>query len=198
MTLPIKIFNYVATQGTGGGVTYIRWGKSTCPSSTGAQLVYTGRAGGTRYNSRGGSSDKICLPDDPDYHPVTNGVTVPFYSVVQGAEYEYHAGPLRNLTQHNAPCSVCYVPNRATSIMVPAKTRCPTSWTREYYGWLVTERETHYRSTYTCLDFSPEAIAGGVADTNPSLFYYTFSDCNGLLCPPYIRNRVLACAVCTK
>ena len=82
--------------------------------------------------------------------------------------------------------------------MIPAKTRCPTSWTREYYGWLVTERETHYRSTYTCLDFSPEAIAGGVADENPSHFYYTFTDCNGLPCPLYVYTTAYLHVLCTR
>ena len=179
-------------------MSYTIWGRSICPNTTGAQLVYSGRAGGTHFNSRGGSSDKICLPDNPDYLAVTNGVTVPYYSVVQGAEYEYHAGPLTSLTQHNATCAVCYVPNRTTSIVVPAKTMCPSTWTREYYGYLTTERDTHYRSIYTCLDVNPEAVPGEIGNGNPSLFYYTFTDCNGLQCPPYIRNRVLACVVCTK
>ena len=64
--------------------------------------------------------------------------------IVQGAEYELFSGPNANVTEHNAPCAVCYVPTRATTIMVPAKTSCPSSWTREYYGYLMTERHVHY------------------------------------------------------
>ena len=41
------------------GVTYIRWGKSSCPTTTGTQLVYAGRAGGTHYTTSGGGADKL-------------------------------------------------------------------------------------------------------------------------------------------
>ena len=34
-----------------GGVVYTRWGKSTCPSVPGTQLVYAGRAGGSHYHT---------------------------------------------------------------------------------------------------------------------------------------------------
>ena len=30
-----------------GGVTYIRWGRTTCPNTTGTELVYKGRAAGS-------------------------------------------------------------------------------------------------------------------------------------------------------
>ena len=44
------------------GVTYTRWGKSSCPTSAGAQLVYAGRTGGTNYATQRGAAEKICLP----------------------------------------------------------------------------------------------------------------------------------------
>ena len=186
--------NYVVS-----GVTYTRWGKASCPTNTGAQLVYSGRAGGTRYNIQGGSAERICIPDNPDYIPETAGVTVPHLSRVRGVEYEFHSGPLANFTQHNAPCAICYVPTRATVIMVPAKTICPSSWTREYYGYITTEADDqHYRSSYTCLDVNPEAVAGTSSGTNPSTFHYTVATCDGLLCPPFENDRLLSCAVCTK
>ena len=182
------------------GVTYTRWGKSSCPTSTGAQLVYSGRVGGTLYLAQGGSAEKICVPDNPDYIPETSGVTPPHFSIVQGAEYEFFTGPLSALTEHNAPCAVCFVPTRATTIVVPAKTTCPSSWTREYYGYLSTdaEQDTHRRSTYNCLDINPETIPGTSDNTNPSLFHYTITNCNGFSCPPFENGRILACAVCTK
>ena len=48
------------------------------------------------------------------------------------------------------------------------------------------------------LDVHPETIAGTSSNTNPSLFYHTVTDCNGLSCPPYENNRILLCTVCTK
>ena len=180
------------------GVTYTRWGKSSCPSSTGAQLVYAGRTGGTNWNIRGGAAEKICLPEDPEYAAETSGISVPYYSIVQGVEYQLFSGPNANVTEHNAPCAVCYVPTRATTIMVPAKTSCPSSWTREYYGYLMTEYDNFYRSSYNCLDNSLDVVAGTEDTESPALFYYTITDCNALPCPPYENTRILSCAVCTK
>ena len=180
-------------------MTYTRWGRTTCPTDTGAQLVYSGRTGGTHYETRGGSAENICLPDNPDYLAETAGLTTSFFSTVQGAEYELWSGPKENVSDHNVPCAVCYAPTRATTIMVPAKTTCPPSWTREYYGYLSTARDNHYRSSYTCIDNTPEVIVGTSVNEDPgTLFYHTISNCVGLLCPPYEHSRILSCAVCTK
>ena len=180
-------------------MTYTRWGKTACPTSTGAELIYSGRVGGSNPINQGGSAEKLCLPDDPDYIPETAGVTAPYISTIYGAEYEFFAGPLANTTEHNAPCAICFVPTRASVIMIPAKTVCPSSWTREYYGYLTTNYDGHRRSSYTCLDSSPEGVPGtGVTNIHTQLFYYTVTTCNGLSCPPYENNRILSCVVCTK
>ena len=118
---------------------------------------------------------------------------------IYGAEYEFSGGPNGNVHDHNVPCAVCYVPTRATAIMVPAKSLCPPSWTREYYGYLTTEADGHRRSSFNCIDVNPEVIPDTSADTNGALFYYTSSVCGyGLDCPPYENNRILSCALCTK
>ena len=74
------------------GVTYTRWGKTSCPNDTSVELVYSGRAGGTNYRSRGGSSESIYLPDNPDYPPeaidITSSLAGTIRNVVQGVEYE--------------------------------------------------------------------------------------------------------------
>ena len=188
------------------GVTYIRWGRASCPNDTEAQLVYSGRAGGTNYMARGGSAERICLPDDPDYIPgsidLSPSPDQAIKGVVQGAELQVNYGvpgnPLQHLHNHNAPCAVCFVPVRSTTIMIPAKTVCPSSWTREYYGYLMTESDNNYRSSYTCLDVDPEPVAGEGSNTSPSFLYHTVTDCNGLSCPLYENNRQLSCVVCTK
>ena len=50
-----------------GGVTYIRWGRTTCPDTPGTEPVYSGRAAGTSHTAQGGTSDYLCLPDNPQY-----------------------------------------------------------------------------------------------------------------------------------
>ena len=93
------------------GVTYTRWGRTSCPSDTEAQLVYSGRAGGTNYNARGGSAERICLPDNPDYIPGSIDLSPSpanhFKSVVQGAKLHVNYGvpgnPLQHLHYQNVP-----------------------------------------------------------------------------------------------
>jgi len=59
---------------TAGGVVYTRWGRTTCPTTSGTQLVYTGRAAGSWYDQRGGGADYLCLSDNPNYLSYTNGI----------------------------------------------------------------------------------------------------------------------------
>ena len=47
-----------------GGLVYVQWGHDSCPS-TGAQLVYSGRAGGPDHQNKGGGSNPQCLPLTP-------------------------------------------------------------------------------------------------------------------------------------
>ena len=46
---------------------YVRWGRTTCPVNQSTELVYSGRAGGSRYRKTGGATNYLCMPDDPDY-----------------------------------------------------------------------------------------------------------------------------------
>ena len=193
--------------GSVSGVTYTRWGKLSCPAATGAQLVYAGRVGGTSHRTQGGAAGKVCMPEDPDYTNETAGLPSSIEHVrVFGSEYQFDTGPdsLRDVHQHNVPCAVCYVPTRATTIMVPAKTVCPSSWTREYSGYLTSEGESeeNYRSSYNCIDADPDVAripsSEPMAESNGTQFYFVQSTCNGFDCPPYQENRILSCVVCTK
>ena len=184
-------------------MTYIRWGKSSCPSIAGTQLVYAGRASGSVFNSPGGGGGEIlCLPLDPDYINNARSSSASYYSTLHGAEYDTFNGPQSNLANHNVACAVCLASTRAAMTMVPAKTQCPSSWTREYYGYLMAEREngaSFVQSSYTCVDVNPDTVAGEARDTSGTHFTYVIATCNdGIPCPQYVANRVLSCAVCTK
>ena len=115
-----------------GGVTYVRWGKSSCPSVAGTQQLYAGRVGGNHMNRRGGGGTYLCMPDQPEYSTslrYTAGSQS--YSEVFGTEYEHSTVGRHN---HNAPCAVCSATTRVAQVMIPAKASCPMGWTREYYG----------------------------------------------------------------
>ena len=151
-------------------------------------MVYAGRAGGTHYNRQGGAANKLCLPEDPDYLTETAGFSG--QSIINGAEYQFGGNLHSGIHDHNVPCAVCYVSTRTSVLMIPAKSQCPVSWTREYYGYLTAEQDGHYRSSFECVDTSPEVIPGSSSKVDGALFYYAGGNCNGLACPPYESNRI--------
>ena len=179
---------------TTGGVVYTRWGNSACPDITGTELVYTGRAGGTHLNHQGGGANYICLPMDPDY-TLPSQAGVQGQSPVWGAEYQH---PVNGPHDHDVPCAVCHGTTRETVLMIPAKTSCPTSWTKEYDGYLMSEHISFRRRMFVCVDREQESLPGTETDTNGALFYNTEADCTNLPCPPYNNEQELNCVVCTK
>ena len=158
--------------------------------------MYAGRAGGTHYNKQGGAANYLCMPGDPDYLHYSPGVQGQNY--VYGAEYKTSDGPLSAVHNHNAPCAVCYASTRVAVTMIPAKTRCPSTWTLEYSGYLMSANKGHYRTMYECVDKNPDSVPGSVSSTDPALFYHVEAHCNGMACPPYDPQKELTCAVCTK
>ena len=178
-----------------GGVTYTRWGKSSCPNVAGTQLVYTGRAGGSHTtDDSGGGVNFQCMPLDPEYTlSVQSGVRLHAY--VYGTEYDH---PIRGGHRHNVPCAVCYTSTRVAVLMIPAKTSCPTSWTREYYGYLMSEFRGRRASTFECVDKDQESVPGSEVNTPGALLHHVEAHCNGMPCPPYDSQKELTCVVCTK
>ena len=185
-----------------GGSIYIRWGKSSCPEVEGTELVYSGITGGTWYSQEGGGANYLCMPKDPEY-TLRNRGGVTGHAHVYGSEYQH---PLQGTHDHNVPCAVCYVSTRSKILMIPAKTSCPTNWTREYYGYIMTEYKgdhIHYirgRTMFECVDKDQESLhGGGTTNTDGVLFHHVEAVCNtGLPCPPYNNHMELNCVVCTK
>ena len=181
--------------GTGGGVTYTRWGKKSC--RRGAKLVYEGYAGGGWFNQKGNGANYLCLPKDPQYLSTAAPI---WRSYLYGAEYE-SSNQMFGKTTHdyNVLCAVCLVPRKSNKLMIPAKISCPKTWTREYYGYLMTEYCDHYANKqYECVDHNPDVI-GSAKSTNGALFYFIEAVCgHGLPCGPYVAKRAITCAVCTK
>ena len=178
-----------------GGVTYTRWGKSSCPNVAGTELVYTGRAGGSHsLEDTGGGVNFQCMPLDPQYTLSTQSGVIG-HTYIYGTEYNL---PLQGSHRHNVPCAVCYVSTRETVLMIPAKTSCPTSWTREYYGFIMSEYRGRSASTYECVDEDQESLPSSGAHTFGTLLHHVEASCNGMPCPPYDAQKELTCVVCTK
>ena len=87
--------------------------------------------------------------------------------------------------------------------MIPAKIQCPSTWTLEYSGYLMSayKGDSHavdYRNMFECVDKNPDSIPGSASDVNGALFHHTEATCTGMPCPPYNPQKELTCAVCTK
>ena len=181
---------------------YTRWGRTTCPSTSGTQLMYAGRAAGSHFTDRGGGANYLCLPEQPQYSNYT-ARTQAGCAYLYGTEYQaggvhlQDSGPL-SFGDHNVPCAVCYTSMRGTVLMIPAQITCPSSWTREYYGYLVADNHGNQRTMFECVDRSPETVPASSADTNGALFYHVEVKCNGIPCPPYDTQKEVTCVVCTK
>ena len=84
--------------------------------------------------------------------------------------------------------------------MIPANLHCPTNWTVEYTGYLMSAYHGHHRSTYECVDKDPESVpelnawSGG----ETAYFYYVEPNCVGFSCPPYDAQKELTCVVCSR
>jgi hypothetical protein len=78
------------------------------------------------------------------------------HSYMYGAEYQH---PIGGNDNEDATCAVCYVSTLETQLMLPAKTSCPTSWIREYYGYLMSTRTGDSgHSSFVCVDGAYETV----------------------------------------
>ena len=184
---------------TCSGVSYIRWGRTSCPTGHGTEYVYDGITAGSHYTHTGGGSNYICLVKDPKYPPQANTTSGNW---INGTEYKTYRGALRRVADHNAPCVACHVTTRSAQLMIPGTDQCPGGWTLEYAGWLVSEDSFHKgRTMYVCLDKDAEVLPCEQAHFDSALMYHAVVSCHGrygIPCPPYVHQKDLACAVCTK
>lgn len=197
----ISLFCHIGPPANRGGTTYIRWGRTTCNDVEGTELLYSGFAAGSFFNEAGGGSNHLCLTNTPDTGPLPVEATLdPGRDHVYGAEYETLTSPLpslRELDQMNVPCAACYAAQRSAKIMIPGTINCPSSWTREYYGYIMTER-AQSRNSYECMDTNAEAIPNSGLNADGALFFFSEIMCNNIYCPPYTNGIELVCVVCTK
>ena len=197
---PLPIHTHtLGSRGPTGGVVYTRWGNATCPSTSGTQLLYSGRAAGSYYGEQGGGANYLCLPQQPQYSTYTAG-TQDARAHLYGAEKAGGGanGQLDSVHNHSVPCAVCYTSARETVVMIPARLTCPSSWTQEYHGYLMANHNNYHRTMFECVDHPLQSLPGSEANTDGNLFFYTEVKCNGIACPPYDAQKEVTCVVCTK
>ena len=209
MPMNVKFFSFGlfhVTLGTSGGATYIRWGRTVCPNETGTELVYNGIAAGSLYTNAGGGANYICMAngDDVEYHDEATTANLNIATVL-AVEYRMQGGQaLDHLLDYTVLCAVCAVSTRSAQVMIPGRLTCPDTWTVEYTGWLVADRNNHNRAMFICLDKTPEATiktpTALQGATTSALMHHIEAACSstGLPCPPFDATKELSCVVCTK
>lgn len=183
-----------------GGVSYIRWGRTTCPNTQATGLVYQGVAAGSGF-LEAGSTDYHCLHAQPEFLSTTAGLQ-DVRGRLYGTEYDSYGDPpaFGSQLRHEAPCSVCYSSARSTKITIAGRITCPATWTREYYGYLMSSAHhtNRWSRSSACVDVNAESVPGSSSANIKSLFVFMEFTCTGINCPPYSDGAEASCVVCTK
>lgn len=159
---------------------------------------------GSLRSTTGGTSNYLCLSGQPTWDYYVDGVQG--HASIYGVEYEF---PYQNsasrthffgsdINNDDAPCAVCHT-TRASNIMIPGRNTCYDGWTKEYSGYIVTDRNNLPHGTeYICLDRRPDVVQSGKHNDDENLLYLVEASCGKTLeCPPYVHGRELACVVCS-
>ena len=162
--------------------------------------IFTGIAGGKWHAHSGSGSNYLCLPENPEYDDYQAGVHAD-RAFVYSAEYQiFDFPPYAGKLDHDVPCAVCRTTNRGSLLMIPAKVACPTGWTMEYHGYLMTENVNHQSTEFVCVDRNPDILPGSAVSQDGALFYPVEGRCDAgnLPCGPYIDGAELTCVVCSR
>ena len=138
--------------------------------------------------------------DDVEYHDEATTANLNL-ATVHAAEYRMQDGrALDHLRNYIVPCAVCAVSSRSAQMMIPGRLTCPHTWTVEYTGWLVADRNNRNRAMFICLDKTPEATVKTPITVQGARMNHIEAACSstGLPCPPFDGTKELACVVCTK
>ncbi|XP_078668994.1 uncharacterized protein LOC144910173 [Branchiostoma floridae x Branchiostoma belcheri] len=200
----IEEFSPPFAGGLQGGAVFTHWGREACAEQL--ETVYAGKVGGSDHNKHGGGSNYICVPTlNVTWDKYVDGPNSKTF--LYGAEFENpgtgffsteNAQAIESLQDYDVPCAVCRVPTHRSVVTIPAWTSCPSGWTRQYRGYLMTGHESHKgRNKFECVDSAPDIFKGTYENKNGALFYLVEAVCGSLPCGPYIANRQITCVVCS-
>ena len=160
--------------------------------------MYEGIVAGNKWDESG-SSTHLCLHTQPNFLATTPGKQTWGRTYLSAVEYQgrHHPPAFGNLRNHDVPCAVCYSSGRTATITIPGRTSCPSSWTREYFGYLMAARHGYKSRAPFCIDINAESVPGNAANHPAAELFFMETTCNGL-CPPYVNGAEVTCAVCTK
>jgi hypothetical protein len=84
-------------------------------------LIILGQAGGNEHSNKGGGTNYLCLPNDPDNGEPHSSAN----DVLYGAEYQTfgYSKPsgFGDLYNKDVPCAVCRRKGKSSVLMIPGK-----------------------------------------------------------------------------
>ena len=181
--------------------TYVRWGRADCPNNPNTELVYSGKAAGSKFNERGGGANYLCMPVEspvaPEFTNFEPGAQTNRAHLF-GLDYVTFDGPLRAVNGRDPPCAVCLTRHKSTNIMIPGRLNCPADWTKEYSGYLMSTFSFYDRTSFVCVDGNPQEYRVSVDDiSNVGIFGHVEAMCSSLPCPPYEEGKEVTCVICS-
>jgi len=206
--LPVIVLSLLfAASVTDAGVSYVRWGRTTCP--TGSFALYKGYMAGGYYAVTGGGSNFMCMIDKPKFvRPVAGrqgssgfilGVELDNWQNQYPSLFSTENLNGGEVNNQNMPCVRCYVEGSSDQMVLPGVPDCASSgYDLQYKGFLVSGYHTHPgRTSYVCMDEAPEGITGGQGNNDQSIVYPVEIACGSLPCNPYVDGYEATCAVCS-
>ncbi|XP_056002558.1 uncharacterized protein LOC125662613 [Ostrea edulis] len=158
-----------------------------------------GITGGKPHHEPGGGVNTLCLPHDPDNASHNFPTSLQSAAHVYGDEYEFTYGNIAR--DDDVPCAVCHLQSATSVLMIPAKTTCPSGWTMQYHGYLVTDNDDSgwHVTDFISLHGDPEYLTEGARqhNLNGHVLYPVAAVCGSLPCPPYKSGQYITCVVCS-
>ena len=121
--------------------------------------------------NKGSGYNYLCMHGSPQYEAASfNTAANSVGGRVFRLQYETDATGLWRLWKvhdEDVPCAVCQSTGALATLMQPGNSVCPTGWSTEYTGYLMSAPYNQKRGEYVCVDGDAEALVlctGTMAD----------------------------------
>ena len=147
----------------------------------------------------------MCVHETPlvsEFDRTANAQSALLYRV------EYHTAlkglwKLWELHGKDVPCAVCQTTDSLATLMQPGSEICPSGWSTEYRGYIMSSAAGERRSEFVCVDGQPTHAPGGDNATNTyaarmSPVELQHEAGNEIASNSYSEYAELMCAVCSE
>ena len=178
---------------------YVRWGDNRCPPN--AVLLYEGII--TQAASK--MANLLCIPKSSSKTSPAKQYTMTMTTTTPPS----HVTRMEPLLFTNlqgvvdaVPCARCYDSSHSTEFTFPGSTTCPTDWTRQYYGHLITSYELSTSDVLCGDERLTRAIQWGdgsySSKRNGVNMIETVCGKDVLSCRGHSAGQLTSCVVCSK